>query len=39
LTEPKSEPKPLALLNRSLVVTTMLAALIVAAAFLARRAQ
>jgi signal transduction histidine kinase len=33
LTEPKSEPKPLALLNRSLVVTTMLAALIVAAAF------
>lgn len=33
MTEPKSEPKPLALLNRSLVVTTMLAALIVAAAF------
>ncbi len=31
--EPKSESKPLALLNRSLVVTTMLAALIVAAAF------
>ncbi|MGB7254872.1 MAG: CHASE3 domain-containing protein [Xanthobacteraceae bacterium] len=30
--EPRSEPKPLALLNRSLVVTTMLAALIVAAA-------
>ncbi|MFY9759834.1 MAG: CHASE3 domain-containing protein [Xanthobacteraceae bacterium] len=29
---PRSEPKPLALLNRSLVVTTMLAALIVAAA-------
>ncbi|HUI15851.1 MAG TPA: CHASE3 domain-containing protein [Xanthobacteraceae bacterium] len=33
MTEPKPEPKPLALLNRSLVVTTMLAALIVAAAF------
>ncbi len=31
--EPRSEPKPLALLNRSLVVTTVLAALIVAAAF------
>ena len=31
--EPRSEPKPLALLNRSLVVTTMLAALIVGAAF------
>ncbi len=33
LTERKTQPKPLALLNRSLVVTTVLAALIVAAAF------
>ena len=33
LTESKPEPNPLALLNRSLLVTTMLAALIVAAAF------
>ncbi len=33
LTELKPEPNPLALLNRSLVVTTLLAALIVAAAF------
>jgi signal transduction histidine kinase len=33
LTEPKAEPRPLALLNRSLVVTTALAALIMVAAF------
>ena len=33
MTEPRSEPEPLALLNRSLVATTVLAALIMAAAF------
>jgi signal transduction histidine kinase/CheY-like chemotaxis protein len=33
LTEPNPEPRPLALLNRSLVATTLLAAMIVGAAF------
>jgi signal transduction histidine kinase len=33
VTEPRPEPRPLALLNRSLIATTVLAAMIVAAAF------